>query len=438
MKNIPLTVLFFISALPLFAGELFLEAERRIEKHRKEDVTLTVTQNGKPLAGVSVKVELRRHEFLFGCNILQWGICDTPEQNAAYHRRFAEIFNSATLPFFWWSYEQEPGGKYLYSYSDDVSHWCRQHEIRTVGHPLLWNWIDQPWAKDVDQAELHRRLIRRMTDCTDRFKPEAESTNRIETWVVCNELVSPFREMCRRDAPKITELMEKVGPAALAKECFSAARKGNPEATLIVNDYETGMNYVEWLEKLVDENGKPIYDVIGIQSHMHAGPWSDEHLWEVCERFARFDKPLYFTELTLLSSEKPFDWETQKVFPSTPEGEARQAAEAVRIYTMLFSHPKVEMITWWDLSDQGAWMDSPAGLLHADMTPKPAYDSLRKLIRETWTTDETLQTDAEGTVKLRAFRGEHMIIVTFSDGVKREFSAVVVKGDNQFQLQVGR
>lgn len=412
-------------------GDWRQEADRRIEQHRKEDLTLTVTRNDKAVQGATVEIALRRHEFLFGCNILKWGICDKPEQNAEYNRRFAAVFNSATMPFFWWSYEQEPGGKYLYSYSDDVSRWCAEFGIRTIGHPLLWNWEDQPWAKDVDSDELHRRLVNRMTDCTARFKAEADKKNRIETWVVGNELVSPFRDMCRRDAPRLTALIEKIGPVELAKECFAAARKGNPRATLLINDFETGTNYAELLEKLVDENGKPVYDVIGIQSHMHAGAWSNDYLWEVCERFAKFGKPLYFTEFTLLSSEKPFDWEKQEVFPSTPEGEARQATDAERVYTILFSHPNVEMITWWDLSDQGAWMNSPAGLLHADMAPKPIYETLRKLIRETWSTNETLQTDKNGSVSLRAFRGEYDVTVTLSDGTKQKFTTKVERGENR-------
>ena len=95
-------------------------------------------------------------------------------------------------------------------------------------------------------------------------------------------------------------------------------------------------------------------------------------------------KPLHFTEATILSGElgyelkksRPgFDWK------STSEGERRKAADVERFYTVLFSHPAVEAITWWDAGDQGAWQGAPAGLLRADMSPKPAYDVLLGLVK---------------------------------------------------------
>ena len=55
------------------------------------------------------------------------------------------------------------------------------------------------------------------------------------------------------------------------------------------------------------------------------------------------------------------------------EHEAQQAQEVEDLYRVLFSHPSVEGITWWDFSDQGAWMKAPAGLLRKDMSPRPAY-----------------------------------------------------------------
>jgi hypothetical protein len=98
----------------------------------------------------------------------------------------------------------------------------------------------------------------------------------------------------------------------------------------------------------------------------------------------------------------------------------------------------VEAVTWWDFSDQGAWQSVPAGLLRADMTPKPAYLALKKLIREDWATNITLTTNDIGTVSTRAFRGEYRFTVTLPDGskVNREFSGVVKKGTNVIKLEL--
>ena len=71
-------------------------------------------------------------------------------------------------------------------------------------------------------------------------------------------------------------------------------------------------------------------------------------------------------------------------WPSTPEHEARQADYVEKLYRTLFIYPAVECIVWWDLSDARSWKGAPSGLLRADMTPKPAYHRLHKLIKEEW------------------------------------------------------
>jgi hypothetical protein len=146
---------------------------------------------------------------------------------------------------------------------------------------------------------------------------------------------------------------------------------------------------------------------------MHSGPWPDERVWDVCERFARFGVPLHFTELTILSGREAWDGPTP--WPSTPEGEARQAREATRIYTHLFSHPAVEAITWWDFSDRGAWKQAPAGLLRQDMTPKPVYDALADLIRHRWWTKEALTTGENGEASFRGFLGDYTVTIAKGD-----------------------
>ena len=75
-------------------------------------------------------------------------------------------------------------------------------------------------------------------------------------------------------------------------------------------------------------------------------------------------------------------------------------------WLVLFSHPAVEAITWWDLTDRGAWKRAPAGLLRADMSPKPAYEELKKLVKDKWWTRAAQKTAADGTASFRGFLGE--------------------------------
>ncbi len=429
LKKITVAALLaFFTIAPAFA-DWKEEADRRIEQHRKENVSIHVTVDGKPVSGAEVSLKLVDHEFLFGCNIFKWGRCRTPKENELYLGAFDDLFNFATLGFYWWAYEPKPDEP-QYSYSQQVADWCKEKGVQTKGHPLAWNFIDPPWAKDVDEHELYHRQMGRNFDCARRF------SGLIDVWDVVNEATAWDREDCRKNAPHLTSIMEQYDPIAFTKSCFEAARDGNPKAKLLINDYMTGKEYVELIEKLVDSDGKPLYDIIGIQSHMHSASWSNEQLWDTCERFAGFGVPLHFTELTVLSGSIPFDWSNQKPIPTTPEGEQKQKDEVERIYTMLFSHPSVEAITWWDFSDQGAWMHAPAGLVRTDMTAKPAYDALKKLVRETWTTDVALKTDAQGETTARAFRGTYQVEITLPNGKNARFPARIEKGENNLTFDL--
>lgn len=399
--------------------ELWKSAEARIEKYRKGDVIITVQdKDGHPIPNAKVRLQQTRHRFLFGCNIFMWGRIEDPQLQAAYNERFAELFNYATAAFYWASYERERG-RPNHDYTRRLAEWCREKGIIVKGHPLAWNTADPFWLPD-DPDEILRLQLARIEDCVSHFR------GLIDLWDVVNEVSEYDRpEFVTRRAPKMSAMWKKVGQMEFTRQCFEAARKANPEATLIINDYVTSLKFERVVEQLVDQEGKRLYDLIGIQSHMHGGTWPNEQIWDVCERFSRFQVPIHFTETTILSGQR--GWERPRPWVTTPEGEEYQAKEVVRFYTMLFSHPAVEAITWWDFSDFRAWQGAPAGLVRLDMSPKPAYTELYKLIKQKWWSDETLTTDSQGRATARVFAGDFDISVQaagFSEakkGVKVEW-----------------
>jgi endo-1,4-beta-xylanase len=377
------------------------EAENRIRQHRKAATTarLIGPDGGALPPGRSVKIGQVRHQFLFGCNIFKLGRCRSPEQNDAYARQFADLLNYATLPFYWWNYERQRG-RPQDERTDEVVRWCDAHDMTMKGHPLAWNYRDPAWLRGTAE-EVMRLQLERIERCVRRFEGD------IDIWDVVNEATHYDRAECKRESPLLTRAIAEMGVGPYVRAAFRRARQANPDATLVINDYRTDPAYADQVvSELVDENGKALYDVIGIQSHMHGGPWGAARTWEVCERFARFGKPLHFTETTLVSGPK-----SESRWTTTADGEERQAKLAAEFYTVLFSHPAVEAITWWDFSDQGAWQQAPAGLIRADMTPKPVYEGLRDLIRGKWWTRTTAETGADGRVKIEGFLGDYEVTV---------------------------
>ena len=381
----------------LSAGQI----KARIRKYRTAEVVLTVTDaDGKPLADTAVTVRQVRHKFLFGANAFRVAQRDDSKQQAEYQRRFVELLNYATLPFYWGGYERTEG-RMRETQLRAAAEWCKAGGIRVKGHPLCWHNVVPQWlgAKKPEQV-LPLQLA--------RIEREVKAfAGLIDTWDVVNEAVA----MPAAKRNPIAAVCARIGRVELVKQTFAIARKSNPGAMLILNDYVTSREYEKLIEDCLDAGVE--IDAIGIQSHMHKGYFGAKAAWDTCRRFAKFGKPLHFTELTILSGKLKTDndWFTRRTdWDTTLEGEQRQAEQAAELYTVLFSHPAVEAITWWDFTDLNAWQGAPAGLLRRDMSPKPAYEALRRLIKGKWWTGELkLKTDAAGSVKFRGFLGDYEV-----------------------------
>ena len=253
--------------------------------------------------------------------------------------------------------------------------------------------------------EILRRQIARIHRDVNAFREV------IRFWDVINEVV--IMPVFDKYDNAITRICREKGQVELVREVFAAAKESDPDAVLLINDFNTSPAYEHLLESLL-EAGVPI-SAIGIQSHQHQGYWGLEKLNDVLSRFSRFGLPIHFTENTLISGEiMPAyiedlnDWQVE-AWPSTPEGEERQAREVAEMYSVLFAHPLVKAITSWDFND-GCWLKAPSGLVREDNSEKPAYLALKNLIHGAWETHETLVTDHDGRLSFTGFMGDYQIM----------------------------
>jgi GH35 family endo-1,4-beta-xylanase len=411
------------AALP--EAEILTGIDQRIATHRQSDAVVSViTPAGTPVRQARVTVRQTRHAFLFGCNIYMWGRNGNARDEIAYRRQFSNVFNFATLGFYW-NDQKSQRGQAAHTRNERIARWCVQKQMVPKGHPLVWNQADPKWLPhDVD--EIRDLQMAYIDDCMTRFR------DLIEVFDVVNEATHFDRARFVQRAPKTSAMWQKFGRIKFTRQCFQQARQGNPAASLLINDYRVDRAYKSLIEKLVDDDGKRLYDVIGIQSHMHEDVWSTAKVWEVCERFATFGVPLHFTEMTITSGKLGLRLARQGKGPwlSTPGREAFQAREVKRFYRLLFSHPAVEAISWWDFTDRGAWQKAPGGLVRMDMSPKPAYQALQKLIKQTWWTDDAATTDADGNAEFRPFYGQHNVTVVVPGQPPVTRSMSVRKGDS--------
>ena len=379
-------------------------------KHRKAEARLRILNpDGTPAAGRSVRVDQVSHRFLFGCGAFDAVelMKTQDEQKRAFlsdrMEKWFGLFNYGTLPFYWGRYEPVEG-QTAYTETMAAARWLRDKGVQVKGHPLCWHTACASWLMQYSNDEILRRQLERIRRDVSAFRGV------IGLWDVINEVV--IMPVFDKYDNAITRICKDLGRVGIAKEVFAAAKETDPDAVLLINDFNTGKAYEQLIEDLL-EAGVPI-GTIGIQSHQHQGYWGLEKLNDVLERFSRFGLPIHFTENTLISGNiMPAhivdlnDWQVPE-WPSTPEGEERQAREMSEMYTVLFSHPLVEAITTWDFND-GCWLKAPSGFVHEDNSLKPSYEALRRLIHGEWETHETLVTDQEGFLCFSGFKGDYAV-----------------------------
>ncbi len=387
--------------------------------HRTARAVVTVTDAaGRPRPDFPVRVAQRRHEFAFG-NI-GFDLIPLANGEREFHsnvfggarnqlellaERFVDVFNTATLPFYWRGFEPKRGRPDTTRLAV-TARWFAERGISVKGHPLLWHTLAPQWLLPLSDDEVAAEAAGRVTREVTQFR------GLIDTWDAINEVV--IMPVFTAEENAITRLAQREGRVGMVRLAFETARSANPRATLLLNDFDLSERYAHLIDDCLAAGIR--IDALGLQSHMHQGYWGEEKTARVLERFARFGLPLHWTETTLVSGhlmppeiEDLNDYQVDS-WPSTPEGEERQADELVRHYTTLFAEPSVAAATYWGLTDDGAWLGAPSGLIRHDGSPKPAYEELRRLVRGEWWLAETqTRTDSHGQFTVDAYRGQYVI-----------------------------
>jgi endo-1,4-beta-xylanase len=378
-------------------------------QHRIGEITLTALgPDRRPLIDRVITVAQQRHDFAFGNigfdfvgpGVFGGGSTAGRDELAD---AWLGLFNTATLPFYWGSYEPERGQP------DEArlkatAKWFAEQGVTVKGHPLLWHTVQPDWLLGLELDEVERLTRERIRELVTGF------AGTIDLWDAINEAV--IMPVFANGDNAITPLAWDRGRIAMVRMAFEEAREANPAATLVLNDFDLSSAY-ECLIEGVLEAGITI-DAIGLQTHMHQGYRGEEYMQKMLDRFARYGLPLHMTETTLLSGHlMPAEIQDLNDYqipswPSTPEGEERQASEIVRHYRSLVGHPAVQSINYWGITDDGAWLGAPVGFLRADGSRKPSYAALADLIKgEWWLPPTPMRTGPDGTVTVRGFFGDY-------------------------------
>jgi endo-1,4-beta-xylanase len=320
-----------------------------------------------------------RKGFLFGANAFAFREYGTP-----YTKYFESLFNYATLPFYMSSVERTEGQP-NYSRVDSILKAMQNTQIICKGHPLIFYNDSTPvWARNKPFEETKKILLGYIRNSILTHR------GRIHVWDVINEMhVQP-------DAVPGMAGFTKEQNVELTCAAAKAAHEADPTCFRIVNstgtwgDYYMGRKHAVGQQNVYDylkmmEDAKCDYEAIGLQ-YYHSGRDLLEFEREV-ERFTVFNKRIHITEVQIPSSSvdyqgaswwgggnggSRFPWHGKEFT------ETIQADWVESVYTILFSKPYIDAITWWDIADPA--FVPYGGLLNRDMTPKESYSRLKGLL----------------------------------------------------------
>lgn len=373
-----------------------------------------VDASGRRVPGAEISLRQTRHRFLFGANCFLLGGYDDAGLNQRYEERYLQLFNAATVAMYWRELEREPGRPRYTADServwrrpptDPVIDWCRRHDLCINGHTLVWDnpkWQVPTWLPKDDRAAVGQLIAKRIRELAARYGRV------VQRWDVLNEKLNSFGRGPHNG--------DHGYPSDFDILAFREAQAAlPPEATLMINDYFESWNpafrgYHELIASLVDRGAR--IDAVGLQCHTFAR----EGMLDICrdgtrlrpadlmgalDNYRDLARPIHVSEITI---PQPTD---------DAAGEEAQAIVARDMYRLWFSHPQVNSITWWNLSDGGAAPGEDSvlsGLIDRQHRPKQAFAALDRLINHDWKTSaDRLVADADGQVRIRAFKGDYEV-----------------------------
>jgi endo-1,4-beta-xylanase len=386
------------------------EAEDRIERHRKGDLTIEVRgRDGACVKNARVEYRLKHHAFRFGTAIAYAPFADAGEAGQHYRRFILDHFNCLVCEneMKWYANEAERRHE-DYGPADALLAFAEQNALAMRGHCLFWEKQEhvQRWLVTLDREELRAAMVRRLTASVGRY------AGRLLAWDVNNEILdgSFYRE--------------RLGPDANAW-MFKEAARLDPKTPLFVNEYailgepEKTERYLALIRGLQGSGAR--VGGIGIQSHDCDRFAPDGHA-----KLAPGDRPswllsrpltpaAFLATLDRLHTATGLPIHLTEISAKTPDAD-RRGEVLEMLFRLGFSHRAVEAILLWGFGADTHWLGPDAALMSADGTLTAAGSRMSHLLREEWTTRGDGVSAADGRFAFRGFYGTYTVRIAAPDG----------------------
>ena len=402
-----------------------------IEKNRKGFARLVVKDEaGNPLKGAKIKIKQKSHDFKFGCNIFMLDEFESDEKNALYRELFKKYFNYATVPFYWSDLEPEYGKPryakdsykvYRRPAPDLCVEYCKENNIKMKGHCLAYDtstFTPEYLPRDIREAK--KMYEKHFAEIAERYADD------IDDFDITNELLCHTNLMFEGRRPALLHSYDYLDWVfEIAYKYFPHNLRFLNEARLLGDENlrDNRTPYYMMIERHLKNGGK--CNAISMQAHSFikleqepgfaAYRYNPIYIASQGELYADFKLPIQISEVTL------------PAYSFEKEDEEIQAELLTNMYKMWFASPYMEGIVYWNMVDgYAAWAPHGSlqgenyfcgGLLHYDMTEKPAIRALKSLLDE-WQTNVDVVTNENGEAVIKGFYGNYSLKIETPDGVK--------------------
>ena len=416
-------------------------AARRIEQHRKGDLTVRVVDKaGAPVRDANVGVAMTRHAFRFGTELHTPFFADKldaktlKEHSAAdvekYKQFVLDNFNTTTVGTFKWEPWRGAWAKEFGPTNTLATlAWADKNRMWVHGHAPIWHQFGvMPFKQGQTPPD---EIKTRITGWLDEVLNAPTVREKVDSWDAINHPFV-FGDVWR-DYGKRLQLPDEG--LELHRDELAHYRKHAPDAQLWVNEGNIlvrGGNqfdkYVSYLDYLTRHDA-PLYGA-GFMCHFGVNDLTaPEELMRRMDKLAEQGRvngrplKLQVTEFDLTADAN--DAEQVKV----------QTDYTRDFYTLMFSHPDIEAIIAWGFWESEMWLPR-AAWLDKDWNLRPNGQAVLDLIKRDWWTKVQGQSGADGLYRLRGFKGDYRITVS-QNGKTATATAVVGERPGEVTVTLG-
>lgn len=314
-------------------------------------------------------------------------------------RQFSSI--TAENDMKWQSVHPWPD-RYNFQAADAYLEFARMHDIKVIGHALVWHSQTPRWVfqgrngRSATRDELLKRMKEHIHEVAGRYR------GKVHGWDVVNEAIS--------DAPgalRHSPWREIIGDDFI-DHAFRCAKEADPDAELYYNDY--GMvnpgkraRAIALLKGLI-ERGVPI-DGVGMQGHYSLEQPQAREVDRAIKEFAALGLKVMITELDVdvlpargrvgvadISRRERAAPELNPYVDGLPDEVQEKLADRYEELFKVFRRNReaVTRVTFWGLDDRRSWLNhfpirgrtNHPLLIDREMKPKPAFFAVLKAGRD--------------------------------------------------------